>query len=108
MPSSLIKWENSVSMKEHYFNSLKEACFICKGSEGSSAVLRLASSVKDELWHSCERADSSTFQQGMNSLKVSPTARQGNGPYVPVRLFLCKPNPAGKVLQGLLPGRRFH
>jgi hypothetical protein len=52
---------------------MQEACYICKGSEGSAAVMRMASAQQDGLWQSIESADAGAYKQHVANLKVVPS-----------------------------------
>eukprot|EP00879_Flechtneria_rotunda_P027378 GHRR01029326.1.p1 GENE.GHRR01029326.1~~GHRR01029326.1.p1 ORF type:complete len:438 (+),score=154.99 GHRR01029326.1:191-1504(+) len=94
MPASLSStWQNAGAAKDYYFNSLKEAGFCCRGSDGCTAVMRLPGSSQDELWAAVNKGDGAAVCQHTTQLRMVPMQKQGAPAAIPVRLYIrrCKP-----------------
>lgn len=58
----------------YYFRGrLQEACLICKGSEGSGAVMRMTGAAQDQLWAAIERGDGPSVTAALSALRIQPT-----------------------------------
>ncbi|MEW5298360.1 MAG: hypothetical protein WDW36_001492 [Sanguina aurantia] len=90
-PEALLSWDNGLPLQAHFFTSLKEASHICRGSDGSGAVMRMNGATQDELWAAVQRGDCPSFSAVWATARVVPTERQGNAANIPVRLFLKSP-----------------
>lgn len=51
----------------------QEASHICRGSDGSGAVMRMNGATQDELWTAVQRGDSSSFGSVWATARVVPT-----------------------------------
>eukprot|EP00878_Enallax_costatus_P016410 GHUV01017213.1.p1 GENE.GHUV01017213.1~~GHUV01017213.1.p1 ORF type:complete len:311 (+),score=108.01 GHUV01017213.1:605-1537(+) len=103
MPASLQNnWQNAGAAKDHYFSSLKEAGYCCRGSDGCGAVMRLPGSAQDELWSAVNRGAGQAVQTVLTQLRMQPTQKPGGGPCsVPVRVYIRK-HKQGSRAPGLL------
>ena len=95
----------------------QEACFICRGPEGASAVMKMTSGAQDAMWAAVERADAAQYHATLSALHVVPSERHSTSPAVPVRLLMrsnkgrvyvrsiCEPSPVIMllILSALLP-----
>ena len=96
---------------------MQEACFICRGPEGASAVMKMTSGAQDAMWAAVERADAAQYHATLSALHVVPSERHSTSPAVPVRLIvrsnkgkvyaksICEPSPVAVLLipSDLLP-----
>ncbi|GIL66087.1 hypothetical protein Vafri_19695 [Volvox africanus] len=87
-PDILVGWDTGATPQAQFMNSLKEACYICRGTDGSGAVMRMGSTAQEELWSAVQAGNVASYQSALEGLKMVPTPRQGHPPNIPVRLLL--------------------
>ncbi|GLC38514.1 hypothetical protein PLESTB_001733600 [Pleodorina starrii] len=93
-PDTLVGWDTGATPQAQFMNSLKEACYICRGTEGSGAVMRMGSAAQDDLWSAVQAGDVASYRAALECLKMAPMPRQGQPPNIPVRLLLRRAAPA--------------
>ena len=80
---------------------VQESCFICKGVEGSNAVMRMNGAAQDEVWLSIEKCDYAAYRSCLSStVRVVPTERQGNAANIPVRIYVRRSGEGAPGRQG--------
>eukprot|EP00955_Chlamydomonas_euryale_P112398 366130-Chlamydomonas_euryale.AAC.25 len=88
-PEALASWQNGLPQHVQYFHSLKEACFISRGPDGSAAVMKMTGPAQDSLWSAVEGAETSRYLEILSSLKMVPASRQeGVSASLPCRLIV--------------------
>lgn len=95
-PDSLMSWENKYSediIMKHYFNSLKEAAYICRGTEGSTSIMKMDKGQYDALWAAVKRCQLTGVEAVLEPLNLTPAAHRDVGPRVPVRLLIRRGAP---------------
>ncbi|KXZ42198.1 hypothetical protein GPECTOR_184g267 [Gonium pectorale] len=102
-PDSLVGWTTGGTPQAQFMNSLKEACYVCRGSkeacyvcrgsEGSAAVMRMGSAAQEELWGAVQGGDLGAYRAALGGVRLGPTSRQGQPANIPVRLLLRRKAP---------------
>mmetsp|Transcript_5960 Transcript_5960/g.13047 ORF Transcript_5960/g.13047 Transcript_5960/m.13047 type:complete len:410 (+) Transcript_5960:27-1256(+) len=87
-PEQLQSSLSSLPPQTTFLNSLKEACYICRGSEGAGAVMKMSGAAQDALWAAIEKCDVAGVRAGLASTRVVPSERPGLLAHVPVRLLV--------------------
>lgn len=94
-PEVAIALDGSSTMRGVFFNSLKEAAYICRGSEGSSAVMQMSSASQEELWTAVQAADFQAYRRVLSGVRLTPAQRSSTSASLPIRLLLRMENDAG-------------
>lgn len=50
---------------------------MCKGSEGSAAVMRMSSAAQDELWQAVARGEGAAVRRALDALRIAPVQVRG-------------------------------
>lgn len=81
MPQSLLPWITTESDKDtglgplraRIFSSIKEAAFICQGSDGGKIVNMMEVSKRDSLWDCMLRVDWTGYKNCADVMGIDPT-----------------------------------
>ncbi|KAG2486765.1 hypothetical protein HYH03_014564 [Edaphochlamys debaryana] len=92
---ALVGWDTGATPLATFLNTLKEACFVCRGQDGPGAVMRMGKEAQDGLWAAVQAGDVGAFRSAMEALRVAPAPRQGQPPAIPLRLFVRRPAAGG-------------
>lgn len=82
MPQSLLPWITSESDKDiqlgplrtRVFSSIKEAAFICQGTDGGKTVNMMEVSKRDCLWDCMLRVDWNGYKNCVDVMGINPTS----------------------------------
>lgn len=83
---TLLRWDGDVTLRAAFFNSLKEAAYICQGSARS--VMDMALQAQNDLWSAVTAGDAEQYASVSSSLNMVPKARGDRRPSVPLRLYV--------------------
>ncbi|CAL8471512.1 g11054 [Coccomyxa elongata] len=83
---TLLRWDGDITLRAAFFNSLKEAAYICQGSARS--VMDMALQAQNDLWSAVTAGDAEQYASISSSLNMSPKARGERRPSVPLRLYV--------------------
>ena len=84
---SLPAYGGEAALKASFFNSLKEAAFITRGS--SLRVMEMTPGSQEDLWQAALKGDLPTYRDVLGGLQLAPADRGPRGrPCVPLRLYV--------------------
>ena len=85
--ASLPAYGGAAALKAAFFNSLKEAAFIARGS--SLRVMEMTPGSQEDLWQAALRGDLEKHRDVLGGLQLAPADRGPRGrPCVPLRLYM--------------------
>ncbi|KAK9838653.1 hypothetical protein WJX74_000686 [Apatococcus lobatus] len=84
---NLLPWSSPAALSNHFFSSLKEAGYICRWSN-TNAVMTMTNTARDDLWQSIQAHDHKQYASILESLSLTPQARDAQAPQIPIRLLI--------------------
>jgi autophagy-related protein 5 len=86
-------YSGEAGLRAAFFNSLKEAACICRGS--AQRVMEMAAGAQEDLWRHVMGSSLQPYRQILSSLQLAPVALRGRRPAVPLRLLIRRDDGGG-------------
>eukprot|EP00887_Chlorella_sp_A99_P005378 scaffold1.g5378.t1 len=84
--AQLPPYDGPPALRAAFFNALKEAAFVVRGS--AARVMEMSGGAQADLWAAALAGALGPYAQIVQALQLSPVARRGRPPCVPLRLFV--------------------